>query len=270
MGMLWTFMGSSRAYTAFSGTMEVLGALLLLWRRTALLGALMSTGVMFNVTVLNFCYDVPVKLFSFHLVLVGACVALPHASRLAQLFCGLGPGTPCTLAFPFTSKAWRWAHVVLKAYLIVMVAGLPLFQHFRQEHAIAAVAPMLREWKLATLEVGGEAIAARDGEVTWLALFGSPARSETGWTTQYYATVTAGAPFFGTSTLTEDTFVLTGGPSTSRLFPGDYAWSVEADELRLEGMRDAAPVRATFVPAANDFLLMRRGFRWINEHPFNR
>jgi hypothetical protein len=29
-------------------------------------------------------------------------------------------------------------------------------------------------------------------------------------------------------------------------------------------------VHATFSPAVNDYLLMRRGFRWINEHPFNR
>ena len=270
MGLLWTFMGSSRAYTAFSGYMETLGALLLLWRRTALLGALTSICVLFNVMVLNFCYDVPVKLFSFHLVLIGACIALPHASRLVHLFCGIGPGAASTLVFPLTGKAWRWTHLLGKAYAVVMVAALPLFQHFRQEHAVAAVAPMLGEWKLATLEVGGEAIAAREGEVTWIALFGSPVRSDTGWTTQFYATVTGGAPFYGTTTLTADSLALTGGPQTSRLFPGDYRWNVEAEELRLEGTRDGTPVHATFSPAVNDFLLMRRGFRWINEHPFNR
>ena len=53
---------------------------------------------------------------------------------------------------------------------------------------------------------------------------------------------------------------------TSRLLAGDYAWSVVDDELCLESPQ----VRATFAPAAQDYLLMRRGFRWINERPFNR
>ena len=57
-----------------------------------------------------------------------------------------------------------------------------------------------------------------------------------------------------------------GTASTSRLLGGDCGWSVVDDELRLEGPQ----VRATFVPAAHDHLLMRRGFRWINERPFNR
>src|SRR6185503_15339752 len=76
MGLLWTFMGSSRAYTHFAGAMELLGGILLVWRRTALLGALVSAGVMFNVMVMNFCYDVPVKLFSAHLVVAAAVIAL--------------------------------------------------------------------------------------------------------------------------------------------------------------------------------------------------
>jgi hypothetical protein len=35
MGLLWTFMGYSPAYTMFAGAMETIGALLLLFRRTA-------------------------------------------------------------------------------------------------------------------------------------------------------------------------------------------------------------------------------------------
>ena len=66
MGLLWTFMGASRAYTAFAGAAEVIGALLLLSRRTTLLGALILAGVLLNVVLLNFCYDVPVKINSTH------------------------------------------------------------------------------------------------------------------------------------------------------------------------------------------------------------
>ena len=40
MGLLWTFMGASPGYTMFTGAAEMLGGLLLVFRRTTLLGAL--------------------------------------------------------------------------------------------------------------------------------------------------------------------------------------------------------------------------------------
>ena len=70
MGVLWTFMETSRAYTFFGGLMEVVGGMLLLFRRTKTFGALFSMTVMINVAILNFTYDVPVKIFSSHIVLL--------------------------------------------------------------------------------------------------------------------------------------------------------------------------------------------------------
>ena len=55
------------AYIIFSGLAEVTGATLLLFRRTATLGAMTSAAVLLNVVMLNFCYDVPVKLYSLNL-----------------------------------------------------------------------------------------------------------------------------------------------------------------------------------------------------------
>lgn len=86
MGMVWDFMGASTAYTMFTGMVEMLGGFLLAFRRTALLGALVSIGAMLNVLMLNLFYDVPVKLFSAHLMLMGVFLALPHLRRLLDLF----------------------------------------------------------------------------------------------------------------------------------------------------------------------------------------
>src|SRR4029077_6276056 len=77
MGLLWTFMGASSGYTIFAGAAEMLSGLLLAFRRTALLGALVSIGVMSRVVALNFCYDVPVKLYSSHLLAMGVFLILP-------------------------------------------------------------------------------------------------------------------------------------------------------------------------------------------------
>jgi uncharacterized membrane protein YphA (DoxX/SURF4 family) len=77
MALLWNFMGFSTAYTIFVGAAEVLGGLLLLFRRTATLGALVVIAVMSNIVMLNFCYDVPVKLYSVHLWLMAASSCCP-------------------------------------------------------------------------------------------------------------------------------------------------------------------------------------------------
>ena len=85
MRLLWTLMGYSRPYAVFAGLGEVSAGLLLLSRRTSTIGALISFGVMLNVVMLNFCYDVPVKQFSSHLVLAALFVAWPDLQGMFDL-----------------------------------------------------------------------------------------------------------------------------------------------------------------------------------------
>ncbi|MBF6212553.1 DoxX family protein [Nocardia puris] len=82
MGVLWNQVGVSPAYQVLLGTAEVLGGLLLFLPRTATAGALLSLVSMAQVFVLNMTYDVPVKILSFHLVLLSLIVLAPQAKRL--------------------------------------------------------------------------------------------------------------------------------------------------------------------------------------------
>ena len=86
MGLLWTFMGMSRAYSFFGGCGEMLGGLLLIVPRFTTSGALVTFAVMSNVLMLNFCYDVPRKIYSVHLVLMSLFLLLPDARRLLDFF----------------------------------------------------------------------------------------------------------------------------------------------------------------------------------------
>jgi hypothetical protein len=86
MGLLWTFMGASAAYTIFTGIGELTAGLLLTMRRTVLLGALVTAGVMTHVVMLNFAYDVPVKIYSSQLLLGALVIAAPDARRLFDFF----------------------------------------------------------------------------------------------------------------------------------------------------------------------------------------
>ena len=82
MGLLWTFMGTSESYNIFTGAGELIGGLLLTARRTTLLGALVCFAVMSHVAALNFSYDVPVKLFSMHLLAISLFLMAPDLGRL--------------------------------------------------------------------------------------------------------------------------------------------------------------------------------------------
>ncbi|MCB9880971.1 MAG: hypothetical protein H6832_18445 [Planctomycetes bacterium] len=86
MGLVWTFMGFSKPYEVISGLGEAIGASLLLWHRTALLGCFVLIPVMGNVVLLNFLYGVPVKLFSGHLLLFTIALLVPFVPRLLALF----------------------------------------------------------------------------------------------------------------------------------------------------------------------------------------
>ena len=86
MHLLWFFMKFSRPYAIFGGLMEVVPGVLLLFERTETIGALGAAAVMLEVAVLNFCYDVPVKLYSTHLFLMSVFLLLPDLKPMWEFF----------------------------------------------------------------------------------------------------------------------------------------------------------------------------------------
>jgi hypothetical protein len=119
MGLLWTFMGASTPYTVFGGLCEATAGFLLLFRRTTLLGALVATGAMLNVVLLNFCYDVPVKLYSTHILLMALFLLLPDMKALWRFFILQRPAEPEGLWIPPFRRKWlRIASVVLQVLVI--------------------------------------------------------------------------------------------------------------------------------------------------------
>lgn len=86
--LYWTVMGASRPYTMFMGGMEVLAAVLLLFRRTRMLGGMLAFGIMVNVVAVNFSFDISVKVYSSILLLLSLALLLPERKRLLRLVSG--------------------------------------------------------------------------------------------------------------------------------------------------------------------------------------
>ncbi|WP_189067693.1 hypothetical protein [Deinococcus radiotolerans] len=122
MGLLWRFMAASPGYQLVAGVAEVLLALLLLHRRTVTLGALVAAVTLTNVFALNLFYDVPVKLFSGHLLLAALLLLALDARRLLAAFTG---GAVAAAAWS-PRPVWRRALPWLLTALIVVQVGLSL------------------------------------------------------------------------------------------------------------------------------------------------
>ena len=125
MRFSWMFMGYSLPYQSFSGFMEVTAGLLLLFRRTTTFGALVASGVFINVMIMNLSYDIPVKLFSTHLVVM-CFVLLVYDYNRVFAFIFNRAVMQCNLYSVSFSKKWmRISKLILKLGFIIVIVILP-------------------------------------------------------------------------------------------------------------------------------------------------
>lgn len=80
--LFWATMGTSRFYSVSTGFIEVFAAVLLVFRKTEILGLLFSLGIFLNVFLINLGFDISVKLFSFILLLLSFYLLENHWSRI--------------------------------------------------------------------------------------------------------------------------------------------------------------------------------------------
>jgi uncharacterized membrane protein YphA (DoxX/SURF4 family) len=263
MGVLWTFMGSSPAYTMFAGWAEVLGGVLLLFRRTTTLGALVAFGVLSNVVALNFCYDVPVKLYSSNLLLMCVFLLTPDLRRLIDVLVRNRAAAPADeMAVRFDRRGWR---IAARAAWILLV-GWTLFSEarqavtsYRQIYVNATHPEVYGLYDVETLRVGareiGEASDPQRWRKAWFSDRGFGHRSMDDRSTGYPGKFVTGAR----------TFAVNEGK-------GKLVWSAaEEGRVTLEGTLGGQSISARLRRIDTSKLqLNNRGFHWISEFPFNR
>jgi hypothetical protein len=138
MNLLWAFMAYSPIYQFFGGLAELAAGCLLWFRRTATLGAVIAFAVMANVAVLNVAYDVVVKVFAIHLLVLTACILAPDVRRVWR-FVLSEPAVPEAVERASLTRASRWClRGVQVAALTALVA---FFVHVAQGYAAAKSRP---------------------------------------------------------------------------------------------------------------------------------
>jgi len=153
MTLLWNMIGLNPAYEIICGASEVLGGILLLYRRTALAGALFSAFVMMNVVLYNFFFDVPVKLFAANLLLGCLFLALPDGLSLWRFFWSHTPAAPAALWAPrLTRRAGRIAILVTEIiFAASFVIVRPIFMGIGWHQLQAAIhnpSPLVGAWHI--------------------------------------------------------------------------------------------------------------------------
>lgn len=133
MQVMWQFFGYSQSYQFLLGWVEVLAALLLLYQRTVLLGALLTAAAMFNVVALDYFFHVGVLLDAVVYVAAALLITAQDAPRFWQFFVTNQPTAPrggAATWFATPQGHQRYRRVCALATALVLLKGVELILKF--------------------------------------------------------------------------------------------------------------------------------------------
>lgn len=256
MGLAWTYFGYSKGFNIFVGMMEIMAGLLL-FRRTMVLGALITTAVSINIMSANYFFDVPVKLISTALLLLSLFLLLPYMKSLYGFFIQRRPAALPIMERPRYRRAWvNKMLVVMKiaVLLVFAVQQLSGMMHMKKMKAhYFKKSPLLGIYKIEENKPGQVTIPA-----DWVSIVfeyeGHAAVRD-----KHYKRI-ALEPRIDTAkkqvSLNNYTF--------------DYSIVENGDILLKKKFDDRVELIKLVKQKPEDFELMKRGFNLIQEYPYNR
>jgi uncharacterized membrane protein YphA (DoxX/SURF4 family) len=266
MGVLWSSVGASRPYEIFAGCAEILGGILLIFPRTTMFGALVCLVDLTQVFMLNMAYDVPVKLFSFHLLLMASFLLAPEFPRLVNFF--FLNRAAARSAQPQLYRSRRANRLALAAQVIfgLWLVGVNAYNARSGWYTFGGgrpKSPLYGIWNVKQISSDGQSpVTGYDG---WRrAIFDFPTTmvvQRTDDSFDYYrASIDAGAKSLGLTS------------NAVRGSKGSFTFQRPApNQLTLDGNMDSQKLHIQLqLLNANKFFLVNRGFHWIQEYPINR
>lgn len=258
MGLLWSFMMSSRPYAFFGGVMEVAVVFLLCFRRTATLGALLCLAVMTNVALLNYAYGVPVKLYSTMIVLSAAVLVMYDARRLWAVFV-TNRAVARTERPAFYDRIPGWTRWTTKGLLVGSVfassiSAMASYAGTRSSESESATDSAVGAWKVTAFAI--EPRGATVSPTPWVRVF---VRDR-----MVAMRLATDSLVFCQRTAATDAHTLSF--TCPGKHQGDVRWSRDGDLMQLAGTMDGTPLQVTAKALhPTDYALLRWRFRWIDE-----
>lgn len=261
MGLLWTFMGASKSYTVFSGLGEILGGALLLFRRTTVIGCLISLIVM-----LNFSYDVPVKIFSSHLVLISIFILTPFIGKLYDSFI-LHKLTEIAFSKLILPEKWlRVGRIILKSLILIAFPILTLIQIIQSKEGEKNKLDFNGMYKADIFIANNDTLPPLTTDtLRWKQMS----------IQEEYVKVTTMADssvrYFALFDSLNKVLRIKSMSDTSEKYSFVYTKHPTTGYLTISGLYKRDSIFVSFKrKTLQDYLLVNRGFHWISEYPYNR
>jgi hypothetical protein len=269
MGLAWTYLGYSTGFNYFAGLAEI-SVGLLFFRKTSTLGAILGLVVAGNIMAINYCFDVPVKLLSTFLVVMCIFLLSRDYSRLINFFFKNKEASPANLT-PHRFKT-PWKNYVLTTVKCLLIAYTVFFDFtgsLSAEKMYGASAPKPPLYGLYNVEAfvkNRDTLKPLTTDTTRWAKFmisyeGGAQIAMMNDSMTYYSF----KPNVKKHTITASTYA-----DTTHKFQLTYT-TPKPDIMELKGTwkKDSIYVRLRKMDD-NNFPLMKRGFHWVNEFPYNR
>ncbi len=267
-GFAWTFLGFSVAYEMFAGAAEVVSGMLLLFRRTQTLGALVGAGVLANVFMLNMSFDIPVKQYSLHLLLMCVFLLALDRERLMNVLLRARVALPPRHFDLFTTRRARTVAWAAGIILGVWMLGGSIYGEAKGIREFGRLAPRGPLYGIFEVEED-----VKNGTVQPPLL-----TDATRW--RRFATSSSGALVrlatdsmvrFGLKTdSVKHIATLANGSDSTKWLRLSYAFS-DSMHLALSGRIGPDSVAMTLRRRPEStYLLVSRGFHWVNETPYFR
>jgi hypothetical protein len=268
MGVLWSSIGASRGYERFAGSAELAGGMLLFLPQTATLGALICLADTIQIFTLNMAYDVPVKLFSLHLLLLSLFLLAPEADRLINVLLNRAAGPSRLSSMGRSARARRNALLLQVGIGVCLVTAslMTARQAWTQYGGGAPKSPLYGVWNIETMSIDGQTRPPllTDADRFRRVIFDRP-------DFVVVQLMNDNFQYYGARIDTAGRMVtLTGAPNGPSI--GSLAFQQpSSDRLVLTGTFLGQEVRIEGrLFDRNNFLLVSRGFHRVQEYPFNR
>jgi len=268
MGLAWSYVGYSKGFSFFTGFAEVMAGSFLLFRKTVTLGALLTTIVTINILAINLFFDVPVKLFSSVLLLMALFIVAWEVKKLLNFFILNKPTVSAQYPVLFKKRWMKIAKLTLKGLIIgwFLFTGVAGGIRGQKAYGDKREKPALHGLYNAELFVRNndtipplitDRVRWKNLVIEWEKMATVKMMNDS---LRYYS--------FIVDTVNKKVLFHSYADTRDK---SNLSYEKANGYLTLHGMlkEDSIFVRLK-ERDVQSFRLMNRGFRWVNEYPYNR
>jgi uncharacterized membrane protein YphA (DoxX/SURF4 family) len=230
--LTWRFFGYSYALTLFVAASQIAGSILLFFRRTTTLAALVLLPVISNIVIVNFTHKIPVKLYSIIYLIMVCYLLFLDRERLLALVARARP--------PAGAPSRRALSVAVKGLVIAAFLAFTIYTNYDAQAVDTKVTtPLQGVWEVSDYQVNGAQQQPDSSPSVWKKVY---------FDSDIRVSIRMGAPrpriYYSTIDPEKQTILLENLSTGETFFDGSYELQSN-DSLVLKGSSGDAELKVT-------------------------